>query len=310
MRWPTRSAGRSPGSPHAFCRRKHASLVPLGAADTLDPMTYQVKTHAFEGPFDLLLHLIATRELDIYEVSLAAITEEYLTHLKAMRELDLEVATEFLVVAATLIEMKASRLLPGPPREEEDLLALSERDLLIARLLEYRAFKEAAARLRDLMAANAGYHAREAGPGPELAHLCPDLMARTSPGHLAELAVRALLPKRRPIVDTSHIAPIRASVADAIEEVRDILARRGRATFRQLTRSCRTRIELVVRFLALLELVKRGEADVEQAATFGNIAAVWLDRVSSAPIVDEYEAAGIQEHGAAGDESDWGGGSP
>ncbi|MGH2726365.1 MAG: segregation and condensation protein A, partial [Actinomycetota bacterium] len=107
-------------------------------------MPYQVRTQVFEGPFDLLLHLISKRELDIYDVSLAAITEEYLEHLKQMQELDLEVATEFLVVAATLIEMKASRLLPGPPRDDDEL-DVSDRDLLIARLLEYRAFKEAAA---------------------------------------------------------------------------------------------------------------------------------------------------------------------
>jgi segregation and condensation protein A len=254
-------------------------------------MSYQVKTRGFEGPFDLLLHLIATRELDIYEVSLAAITEDYLAHLNAMAELDLDVATEFLVVAATLIELKASRLLPGPPRDEEDLLAISERDLLIARLLEYKAFKDAAARLREIMAENAGYLGREAGPGAELAHLCPDLMTRTSPEHLAELARRALSPKRAPVVDTSHIAPIRVSVAEAVEELRAVLARRERASFAQLTRSCRSRIEVVVRFLALLELIKRGEADVEQAERFGGISAVWLGHTSPGPVVDEYEDA-------------------
>ena len=119
-------------------------------------MTYQVKLQVFEGPFDLLLHLIAKRELDIYEVSLASITEEYLGYIRGMQDLDLEVATEFLIVAATLIEIKAARLLPGPPVDEEAALALSERDMLIARLLEYRAFKYAAAQLAAMIAVAAG----------------------------------------------------------------------------------------------------------------------------------------------------------
>src|SRR6266542_6313192 len=114
-------------------------------------MPYQVRTEVFEGPFDLLLHLIAKRELDIYEVSLASITEEYLDYIKSIQEIDLEIATEFLIVAATLIEIKAARLLPGPPIDEEAALALSERDTLIARLLEYRAFKDAAGRLSALI---------------------------------------------------------------------------------------------------------------------------------------------------------------
>src|SRR5438093_7035716 len=142
-------------------------------------MPYQVKTEVFEGPFDLLLHPIAKRELDIYEVSLAAITEEYLEHLKQLVELDLEVATEFLVVAATLLEMKPSRLLPGPPRDD-DGIDVSDRDLLIARLLEYRAYKEAAATLSDLFTTNAGFVARTAGPGEEFSRLAPDLMTRVS----------------------------------------------------------------------------------------------------------------------------------
>src|SRR5438093_8048348 len=149
-------------------------------------MPYQVKTEVFEGPFDLLLHLIAKRELDIYEVSLAAITEEYLAHLKQLVELDLEVATEFLVVAATLIEMKASRLLPGPPRED-DALDVSDRDLLIARLLEYRAYKGAASRLADLLGANVGFVPRVAGPGEAFARVAPDLLARVSPERFAQI---------------------------------------------------------------------------------------------------------------------------
>ena len=260
-------------------------------------MTYQVRTEVFEGPFDLLLHLIAKRELDIYEVSLAAITEEYLAHLKDMVDLDLEVATEFLVVAATLIEMKAARLLPGRPRDD-DSLDVSDRDLLIARLLEYRAYKEASARLAALFSDNAGFSPRTAGAGEEFARLAPDLMARVSPERFAEIAARVLSPKQAPRVDFSHIAPIRVSVAEAIDEVRAELRRRRRATFRQLTAGVHHRLNVIVRFLAVLELVKRGEADVEQAGSFGDIGVEWLgERVGgeTAPVTDEYDGTFVDE---------------
>jgi segregation and condensation protein A len=236
---------------------------------------YQVRLEVFEGPFDLLLHLISKRELDIYEVSLAAITEEYLDHLRQMTELDLEVATEFLVVAATLIEIKASRLLPGPPKDDEDLLAISERDLLIARLLEYRAFKEAGAAFAAAIADHAGFFGRDAGPGRDFAYLIPDVLARVSPDRLSELAVTALTPKPTPHVDLSHITPIRVSVGEAAREVAEHVRRKGSATFRELTEHSRHRLEVIVRFLAVLELVKRGYVDVDQPGTFGDIMVRW-----------------------------------
>ena len=259
-------------------------------------MTYQVRTEVFEGPFDLLLHLISKRELDIYEVSLAAITEEYLEHLKEMVDLDLEVATGFLVVAATLIEMKAARLLPGPPRDD-DSLDVSDRDLLIARLLEYRAFKDASAQLADMMSANTGFIARAAGPGEEFSRLVPDLMARVSAERFAAIAQRMLTPKVIAHVDTSHITQIRVSVAEAIEEVRAMLRRRKQVTFRQLSIDADHRLKVIVRFLAVLELVKRGEADVTQAGAFGQIDVRWLGEKSAASrvLADEYDGTWVDE---------------
>lgn len=260
-------------------------------------MPYQVRTQVFEGPFDLLLHLISKRELDIYDVSLAAITEEYLEHLRQMQELDLEVATEFLIVAATLIEMKASRLLPGPPRDDDEL-DVSDRDLLIARLLEYKAFKEAAARIATLLADNVGFLPRTAGAGEEFAKLAPDLMARVSPQRFAEIAAKVLSPKPAIHVDTSHIAPIRISVAEAIETVRAELRKRKQATFRQLARDVPDRLNRIVRFLAVLELIKRGEADASQAATFGEINVKWLGGTAKATApIDEYEGTPVEEAG-------------
>jgi segregation and condensation protein A len=260
-------------------------------------MSYQVKLQVFEGPFDLLLHLIAKRELDIYEVSLASITEEYLDYIRSMQDLDLEVATEFLIVAATLIEIKAARLLPGTPIDEEAALALSERDLLIARLLEYRAFKDAAGRLVEIMAANAGFIGRGAGPGPEFDHLCPDLLARVKPSDLAGIAAKALSPKPAAALDLSHITPIRVSVAEAIAGVLAMLADRPAVTFREITKTCTARIDKVVRFLAVLELIKRGQADVEQSENFGEIT---VRRGSGhgrhdADVVDEYEGTSVDD---------------
>ncbi|MEX2555342.1 MAG: segregation/condensation protein A [Actinomycetota bacterium] len=257
-------------------------------------MPYQVRTQVFEGPFDLLLHLISKRELDIYDVSLAAITEEYLVHLNQMQELDLEVATEFLIVAATLIEMKASRLLPGPPRGDDEI-DVSDRDLLIARLLEYRAFKEASAKISYLMGENAGYLPRTVGAGEEFAKLAPDLMARVSPQRFAEIAARVLGPKPVIHIDTSHIAPIRISVAEAIEHVRAELRKRKSATFRQLARGIPDRLNVIVRFLAVLELIKRGEADASQAGTFGQIDVRWLGEAAASGPVDEYGGAPFEE---------------
>ncbi len=258
-------------------------------------MPYQVRTQVFEGPFDLLLHLISKRELDIYDVSLAAITEEYLEHLKQLQELDLEVATEFLVVAATLIEMKASRLLPGPPRDDDEI-DVSDRDLLIARLLEYRAFKEAAARLSAMLADNAGFLPRTAGAGEEFAKLAPDLMARVSPERFAAIAAKVLAPKPSIHVDTSHITPIRVSVAEAIETVRAELRKRKSATFRELSKGIPDRLNRIVRFLAVLELIKRGEADASQKGSFGTIDVRWLGEATGATApVDEYEGTPVED---------------
>ncbi|MGZ4141003.1 MAG: segregation and condensation protein A [Actinomycetota bacterium] len=268
-------------------------------------MAYQVKLQVFEGPFDLLLHLIAKRELDIYEVSLASITEEYLDYIKSLQELDLEVATEFLIVAATLIEIKAARLLPGPPVDEESILALSERDLLIARLLEYRAFKDASALLSSMMAENVGFVGRTVGPGREFDHLCPDLLARVKPEDLATIAARALAPRPLVALDLSHITPIRASVAEAIAKVLGVLAERPAVTFRELTEGCATRIDVVVRFLAVLELFKRGEADIDQSENFGEIRVRRGSGDARADLgtVDEYDGTTVKE-GSAQDEGE------
>ncbi len=233
---------------------------------------YTVSVGSFEGPFDLLLHLIARRKVDIYDVPLAQITDDYLEVLGEMEQVDLEVATEFLVVAATLVELKAARLLPAEEDPELDELALDARDLLYARLIDYRTFKDASGWFRRRLDDQAGYVPRNVSLEERYVGLVPDVPLPLSAGELAELAARALTERAEPAVDTSHLQPVWMTVREACGIVADELARAGgRASFRDLTRGCRHRAEVVAFFLALLELYKLEHVDLEQAANFGDL---------------------------------------
>lgn len=241
-------------------------------------MDYVVRTEVFEGPFDLLLHLIARQQVDLWRVSLARITEDYLAEIRRMQELNLEVATEFLVVAATLLELKAARLLPSPDGEPDEVEALlEERDLLFARLLQYRAYKQVAELFAARLAEQAAYVPRRAGGEELLRQLVPDLLSGVTPEDLARLAAATLTPAPPPQVDTAHIAPPKLTVAEAVVE----LAERLRAnpdrttTFDELVGRGAPPIEIVIHFLALLELYKRSLIELDQAATFGTITVRW-----------------------------------
>jgi segregation and condensation protein A len=242
-----------------------------------------VQTSVYEGPFDLLLHLILREQVDIYEISLSTIVDAYLAELDRMTKeqatLDLDVATEFLLIAATLIELKARRLLPGRDDIElDDELAIWEqRDVLLARLLECKTFKDAA-RVLTAMSDDAGRSLpRRAGLVEEhFIDLTPDLLAGVTPVDLKAAFLRAVAPKPVPRVDLFHVTNIKANVTDAVAELLDELPRVGRVTFRRLTASLVDRLEVVVRFLALLELFKQGLVDIEQAMAFGDIDIVWL----------------------------------
>lgn len=232
-------------------------------------MTYQVQLPAFEGPFDLLLHLISKHEVDVFEISLSQLTEDYLAVLREMQELDLDVATAFLLVAASLLEIKSGRLLPGAPVEDGDLFALSDRDLLIARLLQYRAFKEVSAWFRDRLDENAGYVGRSVGPTEEFRHLCPDILARVSLERFARMATEVLTPKIEPTLDLSHLAPIGITIEEAVARVETALLNGGRVTFREIATG--GRLEVVIHFLAVLEMMKAGSIQCSQAEQFGDI---------------------------------------
>jgi segregation and condensation protein A len=261
-------------------------------------MGYEVRTSVFEGPFDLLLHLILRQEVDLWEVSLAPIIDEYLAELERMHALDLELATEFLLIAATLIELKTRRLLPGQSDLEldEELLRFEERDLLLARLLECKTFKDAAAMVQHLMSRAALSVARSVGPEEPFRSLVPDPLERVRPQALRDAARRALAPRHQDVVDTDHIAPIRVSVAEAIIEVLDRVPAGRAVQFRDLGSAGDTKLDVIVRFLAVLELFKQGLIDIEQIENFGTLT---LRRLVSGEIsLDEMSVADWDEPAA------------
>lgn len=245
-------------------------------------MSYHVTVAAFSGPFDLLLHLIARHRVDIWEIPIAEITDAYVAALRGVEHLDLEVATEFLVVAATLIELKAARLLPVDPDDEDAGLALEMRDLLYARLLDYRTFRQAAADLRERLDAHAGCFPRDVPPEPWMAALRPVTPLAVTAAVLAALAAAALAAKPVPRVDLSHVQPVRITVREAAAMVLDELTRADRPlTFAELTAGCRHASELVVHFLALLELYKHQHVDLDQGQTFGDLVVTATDLVGA-----------------------------
>ena len=255
-------------------------------------MTYEVHTPVFEGPFDLLLHLILREQVDLYEVSLSRIVDAYLVELESLRQqarsqgsgsltgggLDLATATEFLLIAATLIELKARRLLPEDDEVDlDDELSLwEERDLLLARLLECKTFKDAAAMMDRAMEDAARSVPRTAGPDERFADLQPDFLAGVTPVALRAAYLRAVTPKPVPRVSIEHLPTVRASVFDAITEVADELRRVGSLSFRSLCHGLVDRLEIVVRFLAVLELYKQGIVELEQASSLSALELRWI----------------------------------
>lgn len=257
-------------------------------------MPYSVQTPVFEGPFDLLLHLILRKQVDVYEVSLAAIVDEFVGELERLQHCDLEVATEFLLIAATLVELKTRWLLPAPDDLDldEELALWEERDLLLARLVECKTFKDAAGVLRSLLDEGAKVVARRVGPDECYVALAPDLLEDVTPADVRDAFVRATAPKRVPRVSLDHVTIVRASVADAIAEIADEVRRAGEMTFRELTVGLGERIEIVVRFLAVLELYKQGLVDLDQVSSFGRLEVRWTggaDDSAELVAIDSYD---------------------
>jgi segregation and condensation protein A len=258
-------------------------------------MTHEVKLEVFEGPIDLLLHLITRQRVDIYDVSLSHITEEYLAAMADIEALDLESATGFLVVAATLLELKSSRLLPSRRADDADAGLLEQRDLLLARLVECATYRSAGSWIRVGLALGERFHPRPEGLEAQFIALAPDPLERVSIQDLTRAAAGVLVPKPRPELDISHLAPIQASVRDAIVDIADKIAP-GRATsFEEICGGIEARIEVVVRFLALLELYKAGAVELEQPDRWGDIVVQWTGEVEASTVALEAEEYVVHE---------------
>ena len=258
--------------------------------DAVGSSAFRVRLDNFEGPFDLLLSLISRRQLDVTEVALSQVTDEFISYLAGMDEWDLGKATEFLVVAATLLDLKAARLLPAAEVEdEEDLALLEARDLLFARLLQYRAYKLAAAHLRELDRVQSRRHGRAVELEERFANLLPEVLLGVSPSQLAALAAQAMVPKPVPVVLTDHVHAPQVSVREHMVIVRERLRRQGAATFRALVADCTTTLEVVARFLALLELYRDGAVAFDQAAAIAELRVRWTGSMhdNDDPEIDE-----------------------
>ena len=256
-------------------------------------MSVTVTTSVYEGPFDLLLNLILKEEVDLYEVSLLAIVDAYLAELESLQSCDLEAATEFLLIASILVELKTRRLLPthGRADPDDEFGLWEERDLLLARLLECKTFKDAAVSLKRMAAEASRSRPRRAGLEDRFMHLAPDILDGITTAQLRAAYMAAMTPRQSVHVDTDTIAPIRISVADAVAEMVDELPRSGTVTFRHLTRSLSDRIEIVVWFLAVLELYKQGVVELDQLDSFGDIHVGWRPGAEPGEVdlIDAYE---------------------
>ena len=259
-----------------------AGEAPRGAG------AFEVHLDVFEGPFDLLLALISKHKLDITEVALSQVTDEFIAYIRQRSGgWDLDQVSYFLVVAATLLDLKAARLLPsGEVEDEEDLALLEARDLLFARLLQYRAYKEVAAVFAGRMAAAAKRFPRRVPLEPRFAELLPEVLFRIGPQEFALLAGRALAPKAVPVVPTGHIHPPFVSIREQAALIAGRLRGPGRASFRQLTAGSGGNYELVASFLALLELYREEMVAFDQVTPLGELYVTWTggDReVAAAP---------------------------
>src|SRR5690242_965656 len=259
---------------------------------------FSVRLDNFEGPFDLLLNLISRRQLDVTEVALSQVTDEFIAYISGAADWDLGRATEFLVVAATLLDLKAARLLPAADVEdEEDLALLEARDLLFARLLQYRAYKLAAAYLGELDRTEAKRHGRAVELESRFAQLLPEVVLDISPAELAALAAAALAPKPVPTVTIDHVHNPRVSVREHMAILRTKLRRSGAATFRSLVADCESTLEVVARFLGLLELYREALVGFDQAAALAELRVRWTgpqdaddeDPVGDDSIEEEYK---------------------
>lgn len=265
------------------------------------PSGFAVRLDNFEGPFDLLLQLISKHKLDITEVSLSRVTDEFIAHVKALGRAgsgsvdDLEETTSFLLVAATLLDLKAARLLPqGDVEDEEDLALLEARDLLFARLLQYKAFKQVAGVLEQRLAAESTRHPRAVGLEERFATLLPEVLIGIGLEQFAALAAKAMAPKPVLELPTHHIHAPAVSVREQAAIVVDRLRRSGTLTFRSLCGDSPDTLTTVARFLSLLELFREGAVAFDQMTPLGELTVRWTgddDTEAEDLVTDEFDGA-------------------
>jgi segregation and condensation protein A len=255
-----------------------------GAADPDTPVAAEGKGFSvhlvnFEGPFDLLLQLISKHKLDITEIALSQVTDDFIAHIKALgSEWDLDQTSEFLLIAATLLDLKAARLLPqGDVEDSEDLALLEARDLLFARLLQYRAFKQIAGLMQNRMAEEAKRFPRAVGMEPRFAELLPEVLLGVDPAGLAALAARAMAPKDNVPegVSLDHLHAPTVTVREQAVVIVDRLRRQRSTTFRALVADSPDTVTTVCRFLALLELFREAAVAFDQVTPLGELTIRW-----------------------------------
>lgn len=261
--------------------------------------SFVVQLEEFTGPFDVLLSLIAKHRLDVTALALHQVTDDFLTYIRhAGEDWSLDEATQFIVIAATLLDLKAARLLPGGEVEdEEDIAVLEARDLLLARLLQYRAFKEVSAEFKHRMETAGRMHPRAVGLDDRFTRLLPELQFTATPDDLANLAALALQPRLPPVISIAHIHAARVSVREQAAILVDRLRRVGHATFSALTLDCDTTLLVVARFLALLEIYRDGSVVFDQPVPLGELHIKWVGGDTSVVRheIDEFDTTEVQD---------------
>lgn len=253
---------------------------------------FEVRLANFEGPFDLLLSLISKHKLDVTEIALSKVTDEFIAHVKALGDSDLEETTSFLLVAATLLDLKAARLLPaGDVEDEEDLALLEARDLLFARLLQYKAYKQIAGVLSGRLEVESKRYPRAVGLEERFAGLLPEVLIGIGLQAFADLAARALAPKPQVELSLQHIHAPTVSVREQAVVVMDRLRRSGTLTFRSLCGDAPDTITRVARFLSLLELFREGAVSFDQVTPLGELTIRWTGTDDDIEITDEFDGA-------------------
>ncbi|MFJ5281535.1 segregation/condensation protein A [Streptomyces parvulus] len=254
---------------------------------------FKVRLANFEGPFDLLLQLISRHKMDVTEVALSKVTDEFMAHIRAMgSDWDLDETTEFLVVAATLLDLKAARLLPAAEVEDEaDLALLEARDLLFARLLQYRAYKQIAEIFNERLESEARRYPRTVGLEPHHAELLPEVVISIGPEGFAKLAVKAMQPRPKPQVYVEHIHAPLVSVQEQAGIVVARLRELGEASFGVLVQDTTDTLTVVARFLALLELYREKAVELDQETALGDLLVRWTggDGGTGPVVTDEFD---------------------